>query len=108
MTDIVERLRSTVYMDGSRGIEHEAADEITSLRAELAQYENVIIPSWKREEEDWIDEKRRLRTALFRYGGHEDDCEGAAGYRDPRCTCGFVAALGTEVKPCGRAKRART
>lgn len=25
----------------------------TRLRAELAQYENVIIPSWKREEEMW-------------------------------------------------------
>lgn len=32
-------------------------------------------------------------TALRRYGGHEDDCDGTAGYLDPRCTCGFSAAL---------------
>ncbi len=37
--DIVARLRSTVYMDGSRGIEHDAADEIERLRGEVAELE---------------------------------------------------------------------
>ena len=37
MSDIVERLNSTIYMDGSRGIEHDAADEIKWLRAQLAE-----------------------------------------------------------------------
>jgi hypothetical protein len=33
------------------------------------------------------------RDALREYGGHLDDCTGMAGALDPRCTCGFRAAL---------------
>ncbi len=38
--DIVARLRATVDMDGSRGIEHDAADEIERLRGLLDELWN--------------------------------------------------------------------
>jgi hypothetical protein len=39
-------------------------DEIERLRGKVQQYETVIIPSWKREEADWIAENDRLRKDL--------------------------------------------
>lgn len=36
---------------------------------------------------------RLLVKALREYGGHLDDCDGPAGYLDPRCTCGLAALL---------------
>lgn len=32
-------------------------EEIEGLRAQLAEYENVIIPSWKREEDGWREDE---------------------------------------------------
>ena len=41
-----------------------AADEIDRLRAQLDEYDSVVVPSWKREEGDWIAENERLRGLL--------------------------------------------
>ena len=40
-------------------------------------------------------------AALRKYGGHLRHCdkESAWGERNPRCNCGYFAALATEKKP---------
>lgn len=40
--------------------------DIDRLKREVAQYEAVIIPSWKREENEWIGERRQLIGLLRR------------------------------------------
>jgi chromosome segregation ATPase len=81
VSDILERLNSGLsILDGKlhtlqkaedmavalalRDTLSETRDEIERLRAGLAQYESVIIPSWKREEADWTAENERLRAEL--------------------------------------------
>ena len=40
----------------------DAAAALLALRDELAQFHNVVIPSWKREEEAWERERDALRA----------------------------------------------
>lgn len=71
------------------------------LRAEIHQYESVIIPSWKREEEDSRQTEaeaiRLLSDALDvlkdrRRTKHADDCPRSRDDYD--CTCGLSDLCG--------------
>lgn len=47
---------------------HSLEDTIESLEAALAQYENVIIPAWKRDEKMWEAELAAVRAQLAEAG----------------------------------------
>ena len=49
------------YFEQAGRCERTAA-ALLALRAELAQFHNVVIPSWKREEEAWERERDALRA----------------------------------------------
>ena len=76
MTDIVERLRQRDEYDAvldhenrvyglAKSLEHEAADEIERLRAEVERLNEALI----RERHGWQAEVERLRREVLRAGG---------------------------------------
>lgn len=62
--------------------------------SQLIQFEGCTVAVLAPEDLEALEARlAETRAALRRYGGHEDDCAGTAGYLDPRCTCGFAAAM---------------
>jgi hypothetical protein len=82
-SDTIVRLTQQLTAARQRIAELEAA--LTNMGAALTDAQNNEARLEQREAE--------LREALRKYGGHFDDCAGMAGALDPRCTCGFRAAL---------------
>ncbi|CAK0777827.1 hypothetical protein CCP3SC15_580026 [Gammaproteobacteria bacterium] len=56
LRQVAEEIRSEQHNGWGNTVE-QAADDFDALAARLAEYENVIIPSWKREEDGWREDE---------------------------------------------------
>ncbi len=99
--DIVERLRQRPsVLSKIRPMFDEAADEIASLRAQLADAEATMLKLNSGEElqslmklnNELLAQLASARKALEEYGQHTVHCDYDRP-SDPKCTCGFDEAL---------------